>query len=128
MLFLCLESSFLVLDTVRVFCVIIAAEILFGIVLAKRGRDTHCSVLSTPPRGIIKIYMKVRQIICCQFLSESVSLVAEGRNIIFLSFFLLFQIMAQNKVKDSITSLGYLTTSEEEEDITPASPVKKLVV
>jgi hypothetical protein len=36
--------------------------------------------------------------------------------------------MAQNKVKDSITSLGYLTTSEEEEDITPASPVKKLVV
>jgi hypothetical protein len=68
--------------------------------------------------------MKVRQIICCQFLSESVSLVAEGFSIIFL----LFQIMAQNKVKDSITSLGYLTTSEEEEDITPASPVKKLVV
>jgi hypothetical protein len=33
--------------------------------------------------------------------------------------------MAQNKVKDSITSLGYLTTSEEEEESTLAPPVKK---
>jgi hypothetical protein len=36
--------------------------------------------------------------------------------------------MASSKVKDSITSLGYLTTSEEEDVITPpVSPVKKFV-
>ena len=36
--------------------------------------------------------------------------------------------MANSKVKDSITSLGYLTTSEEEDVITPpVSPVKKFV-
>ncbi len=56
------------------------------------------------------------------------SLVAEVKckDYNFSLILLLFQIMAQNKVKDSITSLGYLTTSEEE-DVTPASPVKKLV-
>jgi hypothetical protein len=36
--------------------------------------------------------------------------------------------MANSKVKDSITSLGYLATSEEEDLLTPpVSPVKKFI-